>query len=86
MKDLRPNQPQARDDLQLHAPAHHRTQLPHAEEAFFEYLAGLDCSALRVFALRDGTVRAGTAKRRVGSIVPQMRSRALTWRRTDPSG
>jgi nicotinate phosphoribosyltransferase len=32
-----------------------RGQIPHAEEAFFEWLGGLDCSQMKIHALKDGT-------------------------------
>lgn len=33
-----------------------REQLPHAEEGFFEYLAGLNCDAVKVYAIPEGSV------------------------------
>ena len=41
------------DDAQI---AYVRTVMPHAEEAFWAYLAGVDASAVRVFAVAEGTV------------------------------
>jgi nicotinate phosphoribosyltransferase len=33
-----------------------RTLLPDCEEGFFEYLLGLDCSQVQLFAMKEGTV------------------------------
>ena len=32
--------------------AYLRTILPHAEDAFFEYLAAVDCSNIKVYAIK----------------------------------
>ncbi|GLD99164.1 hypothetical protein PINS_up007882 [Pythium insidiosum] len=36
--------------------AYLRTVLPNAENAFFEWLATVDCSAVKVFAVKEGTI------------------------------
>lgn len=36
--------------------AYLRTQMPHAERGFFDWLKGVDCSQLKVYALKEGTI------------------------------
>lgn len=52
-----------------------RTQFPHAEEEFFTYLRQLNLNELKIYSLRNGTVRhgGGGGGRGGGAVAVNMR-------------